>query len=154
MCAGFRWLDEPMTSVPLQVLRQGLAVLDPILKSHGFSFRELPSGRGSGGPYASGIYVNGDRSLEIHFRFSLGLVTYRFGNRAVEHEFYMRAVLGNAGGNHYPGFSDDPLSGFENLAYDLQNFATAFLTGNFAEFASHVAIAEDWKKIPGFMRLS
>jgi hypothetical protein len=65
----------------------------------------------------------------------------------------MRAALGNAGGNHYPGFSEDPISGFENLAYDLQHFATAFLTGDFNEFARYVTAAEAWKKIPGFARL-
>ncbi len=65
----------------------------------------------------------------------------------------MRALLGNAGGNRYPGFSEDPLSGFKNLAYDLENFATAFLNGDFKEFARCAAAAEEWKKIPRFARL-
>src|SRR3979490_2805493 len=95
--------------------------------SHSFSFKEGPAGPSSGGLFSTGGYVNGDRTLEIHFRHSLGLVTYHFGQRSVNHECYMRAVLGNAGGNRYPGFSDEPLSAFKNLAYDLQNFATAFL---------------------------
>jgi hypothetical protein len=142
-----------MKSQPLQILREGRAALDPILGAHGFSFKEGGAGRSSGGPYASGIYVNGNRTLEIHFRFSLGLVTYHFGERSVDHESYMRAALGRAGGNHYPGFSDDPISGFENLAYDLQHFATAFLTGDFNEFARYVTAAEEWKKIPGLARL-
>ena len=128
-------------------------MLDPILGSHGFSFRQGAAGQGSGGPYASGIYVNGDRSLEIHFRFSLGLVTYHVGKRSLDHESYMRTVLGNRGGNRYPGFSDDPISGFENLAYDLRNFASAFLNGDSKEFARYAAAAEDWKKTPGFARL-
>ena len=142
-----------MTSQPSEILREGRAALDPILGAHGFSFKEGPAGRSSGGPYASGIYANGNRALEIHFRFSLGLVTYHFGERSVDHQSYMRAVLGNNGGNHYPGFSDDPKSGFENLAYDLQNFATAFLTGNINEFTRYSIAADEWKQIPGFARL-
>jgi hypothetical protein len=142
-----------MNKNPLEILREGCTVLDPLLRSHGFSFEEGPFGPSSGGPFASGVYVNGNRKLEIHFRFSLGLVTYRFDGRSVDHEGYMRAVLGNAGGSRYPDFSDDPLSGFKNLAYDLENFASAFLTGDFKEFARCATSAEKRQKIPGFARL-
>jgi hypothetical protein len=142
-----------MTNGPSEVLAQGCAALDAVLGAHGFSFKEGSAGPGSGGPFASGAYANGDRILEIHFRHSLGLVTYHFGQRSVDHESYMRAVLGNAGGNRYPGFSDDPISGFRNLAYDLENFATAFLKGDFKEFAHCADAAEEWKKTPGFARL-
>jgi hypothetical protein len=142
-----------MKNQPSEILREGGATLDPILRAQGFSFKEGPAGRSSGGPYASGVYVNGNRTLEIHFRFSLGLVTCRFGDRSLDHESYMRAVLGNAGGNHYPGFCDDPVSGFKNLAYDLENFATAFLQGDSKEFARYAAAAEEWKKTPGLARL-
>jgi hypothetical protein len=142
-----------MKKLPPEILGEGRAVLDPVLRSHGFSFEEGLAGQSSGGSFASGVYVNGNRKLEIHFRFSLGLVTYHFDGRSVDHEGYMRALLGNAGGNRYPGFSDDPLSGFRNLAYDLENFATAFLKGDFKEFVRCAAAAEEWKKIPGFARL-
>jgi hypothetical protein len=142
-----------MKNTPSGILREGRTALDPVLNSPGFSFKEHPEGQGSGGAYASGIYVNGNRTLEIHFRFSLGLVTYHFGEMSVDHESYMRAVLGSARGNRYPGFSDDPISGFENLAYDLENFASAFLRGNLKEFARYAAAAEEWKKTPGFARL-
>jgi hypothetical protein len=139
---------------PAKILREGRAALDPVLSAHGFSFKEGPTGRGSGGPFASGIYMNGNRSLEIHFRFSLGLVTYHFGTTSMDHESYMRALLGKTGGNRYPGFSDDPLSAFANLAYDLKRFGTAFLNGDAEEFARCVSVAEEWKKTPGFARLS
>ena len=65
----------------------------------------------------------------------------------------MRAILTDMRGSRYPGFSDDPLAAFRDLAYDLQNFATAFLEGNFGEFATFAAKAEQWKKIPGIARL-
>ena len=142
-----------MKSTPSEILREGRAALDPVLNAHGFSFKEGPAARSCGGPFASGTYVSGNRTLEIHFRFSLGLVTYHFGERSLDHESYMRAVLGNAGGNRYPGFSDDPISGFENLAYDLEKFATTFLRGDSKEFARYADAAEEGKKIPGLARL-
>ena len=123
------------------------------MSEHGFSFTDGHSGRGSGGPYASGAYVNGDRKLEIHYRYSLGLVTYLFGQTYMDHESYMHVLLGDKRGNRYPGFSDDSLAGFRDLAYDVQNFATAFLEGDFGRFSSCAAAAEQWKKIPGIARL-
>jgi hypothetical protein len=153
MCAGFRWLGKAMKSKPSEILRQGRSVLDPVLTERGFSFKEGPAGPSSVGPFASGTYVNGNRSLEIHFRFSLGLVTYHFGRTSMDHESYMRAILGKAGANRYPGFSDDPMSAFTNLAYDLESFAGAFLNGDSNEFARCAAIAEKWRKTPGFARL-
>jgi hypothetical protein len=101
----------------------------------------------------SGTYVNGDRSLEFHFRFSLGLVTYHFGEISLDHESYMQALLGTNAGNRYPGFSEDPLDAFKGLAYDLENFATAFLSGNFKEFSRCVIAAKEQKKISGFKRI-
>jgi hypothetical protein len=65
----------------------------------------------------------------------------------------MRAILGNGGGNRYPGFSDDPISGFKNLAYDLENFAATFLKGDWKAFARCADAADAWKKTPGFARL-
>jgi hypothetical protein len=137
----------------MEVLREGCTMLDPVLSERGFSFTNGYSGRSSGGHYASGAYVNADRKLKIHYRYSLGLMTYHFGQTCIDHESYMRAVLDDKGGNKYPGFSDDPVAAFRDLAYDLQNFATAFLGGDFERFSSYAAAAEQWKKIPGFARL-
>ncbi len=90
--------------------------------------------------------MNADRRLEIHYRFSLGLVTYHYGQKSMEHALYMRVLLGENGGNRYPGFSDDPFAAFHGLAYDLDHFASAFLNGDFKEFARCVVAAEEWKK--------
>ena len=142
-----------MKKPPTEILREGCSIFDPVMNEHGFSFQEGPAGRSSGGPSASGVYVNADRRLEIHFRYSLGLVTYQYKERSIDHESYMHALLGYNGGNRYPGFSDDTLAAFHGLAYDMQHFATAFLTGDFKEFARCVVTAEEWKKTPGFARL-
>jgi len=138
---------------PAEFLRQGCTTLDRILNRRGFAFVPGGSGVSSGGNYASGDYVNGDRRLEIHFRFSLGSVKYHFADQAIEHESYMRAVLGEKGGNRYPGFSDEPLDAFDSLAYDLEHFASAFLNGNYEEFHQCVTSSEKWKKIPGLARI-
>src|ERR1700739_4426502 len=111
-----------MKTAPIEILREGRTLLDPVMNRHGFSFEDGLAGASSGGAYASGSYVNGDRSLEIHFRFSLGLITYHFGRTSLDHESYMHALLGTNGGNKYPGFSEDPLDAFKGLAYDLENF--------------------------------
>ena len=142
-----------MKMTPVEIPQEGRFILDPVMHRHGFSFKSEPAGRGSGGPYASGAYMNGDRKLEIHFRYSLGLVTYHCGETSLDHESYMHALLGTTGGNRYPGFSEEPLDAFKGLAYDLENSATAFLNGNFEEFSRCVIAAEERKRIPGFARL-
>jgi len=73
------------------------------LKPYGFQFVFEKTGSSSGGRFAFGRYVRGDRSLELHFRFTLGLVTYQIGDASLDHESYMRA-LGVYGQNAYPDF--------------------------------------------------
>jgi hypothetical protein len=80
-------------------------------------------------------------------------VTYHFGKASLDHEAYMRALLGDAGGNRYPGFSDNPLDAFGDLAVDLQSFAGAFLSNDAGGFMRCVAKAEELKKTSGFARL-
>ena len=115
---------------PLEILRKGCEILDPVMNSHGFRFAKRDSGRGSGGYFANGDYVRGDRRLELHFRYSLGLVAYHIGAESVSHDAYLRALTKGEGGNQYPGFSDDPLEGFRHLAHDLQKFCSDFLSGD------------------------
>jgi hypothetical protein len=142
-----------MKMPPIEVLSEGRGILDPVMHRHGFSFKAGPAGPSSGGPYASGAYVNGNRKLEIHFRHSLGLVTYHYGKTSLDHESYMHSLLGTNGGSRYPGFSEDPLDPFRGLAYDLDNFASAFLNGSFEVFSGYVIAAEERKKLSGFARL-
>src|SRR6266850_614093 len=142
-----------MKEESIEILRKGRCALGSVLTPYGFSFQNGSSGPSSGGQYASGVYVNGNRKLEIHYRSSLGLVTYHFDEAFLDHPFYMRALLGDKGGNKYPCFADDPLATFEHLAFDLQHFARAFLEGNFEGFARLVTVAKEWNKIPGFARL-
>jgi hypothetical protein len=88
-----------------------------------------PSGVGSGGRFASGTFVKGTRQLELHFRHTLGLVTYHLGSASMSHEDYMRAAQAGRG-RRYPGFGDDPLQGFRDLQHDLEHHGQVFLRGS------------------------
>ena len=142
-----------MRKLPVEYLREGCAILDPVLNLSGFKFELGGSGASSGGPFAFGNYVSGDRRLELHHRFSLGMVIYHYGELSVDHESYMRAVLGADGRNRYPGFSEEPLAAFEGLKFDLEHYASAFLLGNREQFAHYAKAAEEWKQKSGFARL-
>jgi hypothetical protein len=119
---------------PKEMLAAGCAVLEPVLGSHGFVWVPGAAGHSSGGDFAGGSYVRGARRLELHFRHSLGLVTYHLGETSLDHTAYMRAVVGPKGGNQYPGFSSDPLDSFRHLAHDLGKFCQSFLAGPDEEF--------------------
>lgn len=135
------------------ILLRGVEILDPIMKRHGFEFVLGKAGRGSGGNFASGKYVKDNRILEIHFRHTLGLVTYHIGPDSLRHEIYMRASLGKNGGNRYPCFSDDPLEGFRVLRSDLENYCSDFLEGNREKFRQWLAEARAAKKLSPLERL-
>jgi hypothetical protein len=109
-------------------LVKGAAIVSASLP--GFRFEERAEGVGSGGAFAWGEFVRDDRRLELHFRRSLGLVTYHLGNHALSHEGYLRAMGVPPGANQYPGFSDDPLDGFRHLAHDLRAFVSEFVRGD------------------------
>lgn len=104
----------------------------------GFQFVLETSGKGSGGEFASGSYRRDDRRLELHFRYSLGLVTYHIGDDSLGHEEYMR-FLGVFRNNRYPDFPKDPLDSFENLASDLKSYCSDFLSGAGDQFGQFTA---------------
>jgi hypothetical protein len=53
----------------------------------------------------------------------------------------------------YPGFSSDPLQAFRDLASDLVNFGTDFLSGDGASLRAARIAADVAEKLPGFRRL-
>jgi hypothetical protein len=112
---------------PSEALREGATILNEVLVPLGFHFVFGGDGKGSGGPYAWGNFVRGDRRLEIYFRFSLGLVRYHIGAVNASHDSYM-TQLGVRGKCKYPGYSDDFKDAFRDLAHDLA-FAEDFLGG-------------------------
>jgi hypothetical protein len=119
-----------MTNNAEEVFEHGSALLAPLLLRHGFTFRALQAGGSSGGCFASGEFVRDTRRLELHFRHSLGMVTYHLATRSISHQDYMRSVLGRPFASHYPGFSSDPLDAFRDLNLDLEEFGIDFLDGS------------------------
>src|SRR5437867_4871943 len=87
-----------------ELLEAGREILDPVLAPHGFHWVLERSGEGSGGRFVSGAYVRGNRRLELHSRFSLGLVSYSLGDRCVGHTDYRRVALAPGERSLYPGF--------------------------------------------------
>jgi hypothetical protein len=116
-----------ITVDPKEALFEGVKIVGPLMASNGFTFHFRDEGSGSGGKFAWGEFVRKDRRLELHFRHSLGLVRYHVRKASVSHEAYMRE-LGVWAQCRYPGFSDNPMDAFHDLAHDLQ-FAGDFLSG-------------------------
>ena len=136
----------------------GLNILKPILVANNFKWIAGKSGVGSGGTFSSGKFLkrflsSSNRSLEISYRFNLGLVIYTIGKNKLSHEDYMRVAAEN-NRNEYPGFSEEPAEGFEHLANDLKNFAQDFLTGTGEKFFMAIEEAEKRNKLSGFAKLN
>lgn len=136
---------------PIDALRAGVEILDPLMVPHGFRFGAEQTGRGSGGLFACGEYARGDRRLELHFRHSLGLVTYHVGEAFLDHDVYMRALGVGPHVAQYPGFSDDPLDAFRHLLHDLQSYAAEFLSGDAAVLRAAAPVdarrrAAEWRE--------
>ncbi len=138
---------------PKEILEKGRKYIDPIMESNGFRWQPGLSGRGSGGQFDSGQYIKDDRRLELHFRYSLGLVKYHIGDISLSQEDYMSYVAGK-GNAEYPGFSSDPLDGFRRLANDLKNYADDFLSGTGEEFIKAKEKATEREYLSGFKKLS
>jgi hypothetical protein len=117
------------------LLEAGRPLLEPIMIRHGFAFHAGVGGNGSGGPFAVGEYRRGDRRLAFSCRWALGLVAYWLGDRGISHEDYMRLVVPRGTRSAYPGYGEDPLAGFQQLASDLELYCHDFLAGTDAEFA-------------------
>ncbi len=137
---------------PQDSLTKGRASLDPLLKAAGFTWVDGAVGHGSGGTFASGKYVRGDRELELHFRYSLGLVCYRIGSESVSHEDYIRS-LGHSRDAAYPGFAADPLDAFSGLASDIRRWCSDFLNGDGASIGRARRAAAERSRLSGFAKI-
>lgn len=113
----------------------------------------VASGSSSSGAFAQGEFVRGERRLELHFRRSLGLVTYHVGALALAHDDYMRALLGRSGASHYPAFSDEPFVGFEALCQDLAEHCSDFVSGSGEQFRLCVQKHKEYESLSGFQKM-
>ncbi|MES2430662.1 MAG: hypothetical protein V4556_06960 [Bacteroidota bacterium] len=120
---------------PEQQLLDGVKILSAYLEPFGFKFQLKGTGKGSGGHFAYGQFINSgglfskSKNIELHFRGSLGLVTYNVGNLTLSHEDYIN-LLGKQGQNKYPNFPDAPQDSFTCLLWDFKNLLNDFLENN------------------------
>jgi hypothetical protein len=136
-----------MDSNPLETLKQGAKLLEPLLVRHGFAFKVTGSGSSSGGNYAAAEFRRGDRWLEFHFRFSLGLVAYHLGASSMDHIAYMQSVLGRRYASRYPGFSNDPLVAFHDLLLDLEAHCGEFLDASDEVLQARIIAATQFQNL-------
>jgi hypothetical protein len=120
------------------ILDQGALILGDVLAPSGFIFVPGVHGNGSGGPAAQGQFIRGRQSIDLHFRWSLGLVSYTWDDETISHADYLRALSATGA---YPGFSHDPLDGFRHLAHDLSGPLAGFVAGDRTEFDGAIAVA-------------
>ena len=117
-------------------LNEGALILGEVLAPSGFIFTPGARGNSSGGPAAQGRFVRETQTIDLHFRWSLGLVSYTWDDVVVSHADYLRGLSAQGA---YPGFSEDPLDGFRHLTQDLSGPLIGFVEGNCAEFDQVVA---------------
>jgi hypothetical protein len=122
--------EDAKVTPPKEALINGAQILQQSLGPYGFQFQFREDGKGSGGAFAWGEFIRGERKIELHFRFTLGMVRYHIDDQSASHESYMREL--NVWSQcHYPGFSEDAADGFRELTHDLA-FANDFLCGDAA----------------------
>lgn len=135
-----------MTFDPKTQLVEGAKILNPRMLASGFTFAPKEAGAASGGPFARGSYTKGDRRLELHYRWGLGIVRYHIGEHALDHDVYMR-LLGVYPQSQWVRVKmDKTLDGFHRLLFDLEHFCHDFLQGSGEGF---VALAEKFAEDPG-----
>lgn len=138
---------------PEQRLREGADILAPLLAPAGFQFHVEEVGQGSGGPFARGAFVRDNRRLELHYRWSLGLVSYTVDATRVIHEDLARAQRAVVGPSQWPGFFDRPLDDFRALLADLRSVAAPFVLGSDDDFRAIAAWVESHPRRDGLARL-
>jgi hypothetical protein len=131
-------VNQVTTLGPAAKLSEGVAALRDVLGPHGFVYRTGEAGVGSGGAFATGSFVRGDRCLELSFRHGLGQVKYRLGESLLDHEAYLRRT-GHWAERRYPDFGADHIESFRALAQDIASFCTDFLRGEGDQFRALAA---------------
>jgi hypothetical protein len=145
-----------MTMTPRELFDRGVAELTEVLGPAGFTFAAVEEDDGRGGLFVIGEFRKGERRLELHFRRTLSLVRYHFGEEELSHEELVRGVRGTdriAAEGLYPGFSDDGAGGFRNVRVDLERFGAIFLTGGAKAFRALKKWLDKHPKKSGFAGL-
>ena len=141
---------------PTALLERGVAELTAVLGPAGFEFIQTEDDVTTGGAFASGEFLRGDRRLELQVRSSLTLVRYHFGEESMSHDDLVRGVRALeaiAEEGQYPGFSSDPMVGFRHLRHDIERFGAIFLRGGAKAFRALKKWVDKHPKKSGFAGL-
>ncbi len=106
---------------PKEQLNIGVEILNPYLNFWEFKFELMGGGKGSGGDFAWGQFQRDERKIELHFRRSLGGVTYKVRDLSLSHVDYFD-ILDKKGFNRYPDFSEDVVESFNLLLSDIEMY--------------------------------
>jgi hypothetical protein len=119
---------------PKIVLLDGVEILKPVLSPKGFQFQFRGEGLGAGGRYAGAslFETTGESNCISDTVLDLLIITLLTGEHRTSHTC-RNSARGNGVVN--PGFSDDLVSPFRDLAHDLE-FAQDFLSGSAAVLRS------------------
>ena len=121
---------------PKSELEAGIVILDPALLPHGFIFHFQNSGRGSGGNFAWGKYVRGDRSLDLHHRWGLGIIQYNIADLSIDHSAYLNSLGVDNESDLLSTPLESGLDRYHALRSDIENFCSDFVTGPAIEWAA------------------
>lgn len=121
---------------PKSQLESGVAILDPALLPHGFVFHFQGAGCGSGGSFACGEYVRGDRSLHLHHRRGLGIIQYNIADLSIDHAAYLKSLGVENQSDLLSTRLESGLDRYHALRSDLENFCSDFVTGPATEWAT------------------
>ena len=138
------------------LLTRGVAELTEVLGPAGFEFVQTEDEVTTGGTFASGEFLRGDRRLELQVRSSLTLVRYHFGDESLSHEDLVRGVRALEAipeEGQYPGFSSEPMVGFRHLRHDIERFGAIFLRGGAKAFRALKKWVDKHPKRSGFAGL-
>jgi F0F1-type ATP synthase assembly protein I len=131
--------------------------LNPILNEIGYVFEHSGNGVSSGGSFASGYFVNGEKKIGLIYRAiaGLGSVNYEYGNGEIgtSHSDLMR-YLGKEDvsklkydASKWLSYSTDAGSVADALLYDIQNFSKDLLISTEEQFAETMKVVDKTSSI-------
>ncbi len=117
--------------------------LNPVLNPLGYVFQMAGSGVSSGGPFAAGFYLNGERQIGLIYRATSGLgsVNYKYDQFTISHDGLMQ-YLGKLNFSKlkydpkkWSSYGDNGGNVVDAFLYDIQNYETDFLASSDEQFA-------------------
>lgn len=145
---------EDSVAAVVGALASGLDELALIMERHGFTVARRDSGKASGGYLASADFEKQGRKLHLWLRRDALSVRYEVDGHELEHTDYMRELLGPAGGNRFPSYSENAAEAFAALRDDLQRFGGDFLAGPGDEYMRCWRVVDEERGLSGPQRLA